>query len=520
MAGDFGISREPSRFSFRRMALCGVVLAMLFIVVVAAVAATMTVRDMQHEADVSLAAAQPRIESRITETFNMLESLAEQPTLFDPSVPIMDKVNMLDQVNEHFGYYLICYVDKDINVWDATGPASLASRDYMQYVYSTGEPMVTDSFAAGADGTTLNYTVVVPLRDEQGSMTGTLFAAVYFDEIVDMLNEGLASSYVESVLIGSEGRVMSATTGYVYDDPFLDPIRDNIAFGMTADTIEAELLSLNPVSFWTIDGLDARYYAAAPIAGTKWDAVCIVGFWDSYAKIMSNLAPLVLIGLVILAGGFLFMYRSFLRQMESARTLEKSVEELQKKVYSDERPAGADIEDILELTSSGLSDGLTGTVTRSVFSSRLESVLENEGNDEKLYALCFVDLDDFKNINDTYGHATGDIALKSVGYLLREYERRYAGLVGRYGGDEFVLLMTDFDDEAELRDVLDELTDGLQVDIQSGDSVFRVGCSVGVSLWDHRVGADELMEQADQALYCVKQDGKGGYRVYQDEGER
>ena len=297
-------------------------------------------------------------------------------------------------------------------------------------------------------------------------------------------------------------------------------IRDNIAFGMTADTIEAELLSLNPVSFWTIDGLDARYYAAAPVAGTKWDAVCIVGFWDSYAKIISNLAPLVLIGLVILAGGFLFMYRSFLRQMESARTLEKSVEELQKKVYSDERPAGADIEDILELTSSGLSDGLTGTVTRSVFSSRLESVLENEGNDEKLYALCFVDLDDFKNINDTYGHATGDIALKSVGYLLREYERRYAGLVGRYGGDEFVLLMTDFDDEAELRDVLDELTDGLQVDIQSGDSVFRVGCSVGVSLWDHRVGADELMEQADQALYCVKQDGKGGYRVYQDEGER
>ncbi|MFR1640452.1 MAG: GGDEF domain-containing protein, partial [Eggerthellaceae bacterium] len=195
-----------------------------------------------------------------------------------------------------------------------------------------------------------------------------------------MLNEGLAT-YVESVLTGSEA-VMSATTGYVYDDPFLDPIRDNIAFGMTADTIEAELLSLNPVSFWTIDGLDARYYAAAPIAGTKWDAVCIVGFWDSYAKIMSNLAPLVLIGLVILAGGFLFMYRSFLRQMESARTLEKSVEELQKKVYSDERPAGADIEDILELTSSGLSDGLTGTVTRSVFSSRLESVLENVGNDE------------------------------------------------------------------------------------------------------------------------------------------
>ena len=205
--------------------------------------------------------------------------------------------------------------------------------------------------------------------------------------------------------------------------------------------------------------------------------------------------------------------------MNSARMLEKSVEELQKKVYSDERPAGAEIEDILELTSSGLSDGLTGTVTRSVFSSRLENVLEN-ADDEEIYALCFVDLDDFKAINDTHGHATGDIALKSIGYLLREYERRYEGLVGRYGGDEFVLLMTDFDDENELRDVLEDLTAGLQVDVQSGDSVFSVGCSVGVSVWDHRVGADEPMEQADQALYGVKQRGKHGYGVYQDGGKK
>ena len=55
-------------------------------------------------------------------------------------------------------------------MWDATGPASLASRSHMQRVYSTGERYVTDSFVAGADGTTLNYTVIVPLRDGQGAM--------------------------------------------------------------------------------------------------------------------------------------------------------------------------------------------------------------------------------------------------------------------------------------------------------------------------------------------------------------
>ena len=198
--------------------------------------------------------------------------------------------------------------------------------------------------------------------------------------------------------------------------------------------------------------------------------------------------------------------------------LEKSVEELQRKVYDDGRSAEADIADILELTSSGLADGLTGTVTRSVFSSKLASSLENARDSGSLYVLCFIDLDDFKNINDTFGHATGDVALKTVGFLLREYERRYDGLVGRYGGDEFTLLMTDFDDEAELRRVLDELTGRLHVSIQAGGSSFEVHCSVGATVWDRQADADELLEQADRALYLVKQRGKEGYCLYQDEG--
>lgn len=515
MAEHSSTVKGPSRFSFKRMAACGVALAAASVVAVFTAGAVMAVFDMQHEADVSLAAAQPRIESRIDETFKLLETLAEHPTLYDPAVDVMEKVNLVDTVNEHFGFFLICYVDEDINVWDATGAASLASRSHMQRVYSTGQRYVTDSFVAGADGTTLNYTIIVPLRDEQGAMTGSVFASIYFDEIMAMLDDSLASPYVESLIIGGKGQVMSVTSGFTYDDPFLDPIRNSIAFGMTADTVQSELLAMKPVSFWTVDGFDVKYYSVAPIAETEWDAVCVTSFWDAYSKVMWAISPLALVAVALIAAAFLIMRRSFARQMSEARMLEKSVSELQKTLYSDERPADADIADILELTSSGLSDGLTGTVTRSVFASRLEGVLENA--DGGIYALCFIDLDDFKNINDTFGHATGDVALKSIGYLLREYERRYDGLVGRYGGDEFTLLMTDFDDMDELYRVLDELTSGLHVDIQAAGSAFSVHCSVGVSIWDHRASADELMEQADTALYCVKQRGKEAFCVYQDE---
>ena len=147
------------------MALYGVALALALLIASAVMGAVLAVRDMRDQADVSLTNAKARIELSVAESFKLLESLAEQPTLYERSVWVMDKVTMLDQVNEHFGYFLLCYVDDEMNVWDVTGSASLASRDFMQKCYSTGQGLVTDSFAAGADGVTLNYVVLVaPLR--------------------------------------------------------------------------------------------------------------------------------------------------------------------------------------------------------------------------------------------------------------------------------------------------------------------------------------------------------------------
>ena len=84
-----------------------------------------------------------------------------------------------------------------MNVWDVTGSASLASRDFMQKCYSTGQGLVTDSFAAGADGVTLNYVVLAPLFDG-GEMTGSLFVSLYFDDMVRILAESAVGPDVGS----------------------------------------------------------------------------------------------------------------------------------------------------------------------------------------------------------------------------------------------------------------------------------------------------------------------------------
>ena len=124
--------------------------------------------------------------------------------------------------------------------------------------------------------------------------------------------------------------------------------------------------------------------------------------------------------------------------------LVQSIQELEEKIYQDERPDNMDFREIIRLTSNGLSDGLTGVVTRSVFLKQAQAQLDKIPGD-KITILCFVDLDNLKKLNDTYGHKTGDTALKSIGYILREYEKKYDGVVGRYGGDEFVMLLTDIE---------------------------------------------------------------------------
>ncbi|WP_219712239.1 GGDEF domain-containing protein, partial [Clostridioides difficile] len=104
--------------------------------------------------------------------------------------------------------------------------------------------------------------------------------------------------------------------------------------------------------------------------------------------------------------------------------------------------------------------------------------VEMEEND-KLSVISFVDLDDLKCINDLYGHEIGDMVLKNVGYVLREYEIKYNGLIGRYGGDEFVMLLSGFTSREEVEDLLDEIAIRLHTEVLTDDGIIQTHCSVG-----------------------------------------
>mgnify|MGYP002325758575 FL=1 len=478
--------------------------------------ALLSVSRMRSDAKASLNSSQAQISQRVTGAINLLESLASLPDYYDPEISPIDKVKRLDRLSPYFGYMMICYVDKNIIVYsDGAEPASLASRDYMQQLFATGQRQVTDSFAAGADGTTLNYTVAVPLKDQQENITGALFCAIYFDEAVQILKESAGSLRADATLIGSKGQIMSSTAGLTYGDSVMEALRDDTLFGVTSDRLEELMLAAQPGTYWSIQDGSLCYTAYRRVDNTNWDILCTVRFETAFSQVFPFLCIVASMTMLACIGLMVFIRKYIAKQMVVVDTLVQSMGELEKRVYQSERPESVDFQEILRLTSDGLSDGLTGVVTRTVFLNKAEAHLKN-ADPEKVKALLFVDMDNLKYINDSCGHDGGDIALKSVGYILREYEKKYDGVVGRYGGDEFVLLLTGLDDQKELRAVLDGLILQLQSKIQSGGQNIPVQCSIGVSIYQPGMKLEEMISNADEALYYVKQNGKGYYHIHQN----
>ena len=502
--------------SFTPITRYSVVFCILIFVIVLLGGGVLSVSRMKSDARSSLVASHAQISQRVTGAIELLESLASLPEFYDPEIPPIDKVKKLDQMNPYFGYMMTCYVDSQIIVYsDGSEPASLASRDYMQRLFSTGQKQVTDSFAAGADGITLNYTVAVPLLDEQEKITGCLFCAIYFDEVADILGQSAETSDSEVTLIGSQGQIMSSTIGFPYGDSIMNILQRGMLFGTTADRLQEQLLAAKPGSFWSFRDGSLYYTTYQRVENTGWDILCTVNFWTTFGETLPALIMVAGLTALICISLLWFVRRYIASQMQVVDMLVHSVEELESRIYQNERPEEVDFQEVLRLTSNGLSDSLTGVVTRSVFMKQAAALLK-KADPQKIQALCFADMDNLKYINDSCGHAGGDIALKSIGYILREYEKKYDGVVGRYGGDEFVMLLTSLDDGKELRSVLDELVLRFQTNVQSGGQSIQVQCSIGVAVYRPGTDLEQLIADADEALYYVKQNGKGYYHIHQN----
>lgn len=165
-----------------------------------------------------------------------------------------------------------------------------------------------------------------------------------------------------------------------------------------------------------------------------------------------------------------------------------------------------------ELQKLSRTDSLTGILNRRAIIAQIEAEMSRASRERGPVSLALLDLDHFKNINDTYGHITGDAVLKECVARIDSITRSY-DLIGRFGGEEFLVLLPGANENGayvaceKIRNVIGNKA------VQFNDTQVPVTISIGVATWDCHEKADDLIARADKALYQAKDGGRNRVEV-------
>jgi diguanylate cyclase (GGDEF)-like protein/PAS domain S-box-containing protein len=167
-------------------------------------------------------------------------------------------------------------------------------------------------------------------------------------------------------------------------------------------------------------------------------------------------------------------------------------------------------EELEQLWIDAQHDPLTGLPSQSLLLDRLDWAVKHASRHELKLAVLFLDLDGFKPVNDTYGHAVGDQVLQTVGQRIRQGLRE-SDIVARVGGDEFVILLRDIADGEGLNRVTQKLVDEVQMPIETEQATVQVEVSVGLAIFpDDATDAKALLALADTTMYGNKRERRNG----------
>lgn len=169
------------------------------------------------------------------------------------------------------------------------------------------------------------------------------------------------------------------------------------------------------------------------------------------------------------------------------------------------------VSDLDEMARTSQLDPLTGTPNRGLMLDRLRSAIVQAQRHNSRVAVLFLDLDHFKEINDSYGHAVGDQVIQLVTQSIQTVLRA-TDTVSRHGGDEFLILLTDIATGSQAEQVASKIQQALRNIPRIADQLIPISASIGIAISpENGTTETELINQADTAMYIAKQNG-GGYR--------
>ncbi|OWY27698.1 GGDEF-domain containing protein [Herbaspirillum robiniae] len=354
------------------------------------------------------------------------------------------------------------------------------------------------------DGYSWRVPLLIPLQNDKGELRGFFAAILDLGYFLKTYQEVSVAGASRIEIINAAGLQLAELSGGILSGGSNYAGQDYALF-LLAGKGDGLIHALRPGDEVQHVGVQRRllHYPLAVVVSR--DPQQLLGkLWPAhrqyYVQAIAISIAIVLLtaGLINLAHRRRFLYEKLLYSEREKSGLINQLEQEKSRAY--------------QLASH---DYLTGIPNRMLFYELASTELSRAKRSRNLYALFFLDLDKFKLINDTQGHAVGDALLQEVARRLRAALREY-DLVARLGGDEFVVMVSEIRNEESVAEIADKLVESIRAPYPDLlGSYVETAPSIGIALYP-RDGQtiEELMTNADSAMYTAKTSGTGLYRFY------
>ncbi|QBE98497.1 hypothetical protein PMF13cell1_04063 [Blautia producta] len=255
----------------------------------------------------SCISAQGQIEKNLESTLNLLEVISQESWMLPEDIPYQEKADRLDHYNEIWGYQMIRAVDTFGGVYRADkeeAVSDLNSREYIQTLWLTDEPQITDVFLAGADGKTLNYTVAVAVAGDAKN-NGAVFAAIYDSEMRTVLS----SQPMHTILLGKNQQCMSGNDESLIGTTLESRLEGKKIIGESLESVLLRVKNEESGTIWFLDGLVPTCYAFQNVGlNSGWTVITSVSYTDVAGNLRSTIVVSVL-GVFASLAAFLLLRR-------------------------------------------------------------------------------------------------------------------------------------------------------------------------------------------------------------------
>ncbi|RJX70018.1 GGDEF domain-containing protein [Vibrio sinensis] len=444
----------------------------------------------------------------ISDYKNLLYAMSQDSQVFDNQVSLVERSNRLWPYQESFRFALMGISDEfgySSSTFDST-TFSIGHRDYFKEAITT-KKFVISNVLNNAMFEEKIYVMCQPLFNTSGHLTGVIHASIAFSEIQQVLNSAATES-VYSVLVDDDFNIIGhpVSDTYIGSNVF-DLSEDEFIFNRDEITINSTNIINGYYTFSFTNGFN--YLQLEKVEGTHWTLVSKANF---NSVIGQNIYFAVLNLLVILVLS-LIIYRRVKKSIVTVTgPVDHFLERSKNVLVLESSLINEQFDAMLQASIDGVYCPRSGALNRLYFMRFAEKAQLNQ---TQMAACIFVDLDNLKTVNDTFGHIAGDEVIVLFANILKETFQHEDDHIGRFGGDEFVVYTHDFNLLEELESKLKRLLKLLRKTIEKNNKRVVFSASIGVAVsTESKTPLATLIHCADIAVYRSKLEGKDRYTIY------